>query len=202
MAAFPLAAHIPGRAGSDISKHRCYRTTQKPTNFHNNFVISAHIVQMLLTLFRVASAIILLLGFSSSYVQCYRHHPSMVDTKGRVNHSSRKAIPPCSSWKVDNENAFLGRTHDISRSRRDIFTAVITAAIPLLGTSLLPDGALAFDNRISTSYDDRPKRRGPQVIPFTSRITEDFHEVSLLCHIYRLSLSLPLLSFLLLSHKI
>lgn len=98
----------------------------------------------------------------------------MVDTKGRANHSSRKTIPPCSSWKVDNENALLGRTHDFSRSRRDIFTAVITATIPLLGTSLLPDGALAFDNRISTAYDDRPKRRGPQVCPFTNRMMEVF----------------------------
>ena len=52
----------------------------------------------------------------------------------------------------------------IERTRRNIFVSstglVASALLPWL---VLPDQSDAFENRISTNYDDRPKRKGPQV---------------------------------------
>jgi hypothetical protein len=44
-------------------------------------------------------------------------------------------------------------------SRREVFNAGL-AGIVVLGTA---EPALAFDNKISTKYDDRPKQRGSKV---------------------------------------
>ena len=58
---------------------------------------------------------------------------------------------------IDNEsnNSLLGR--------RDI---LVGNAAFLMGSVLLKNdnGANAFENKISTAYDDRPKRKGPQVM--------------------------------------
>jgi hypothetical protein len=48
-----------------------------------------------------------------------------------------------------------------SISRRNVFGLAISSAM-MLGITK-DDEALAFANKISTQYDDRPKRRGPQV---------------------------------------
>jgi hypothetical protein len=87
------------------------------------------------------------------------------DDNSPTNLAARKTMPllvPCSSWKVGDKNVITGGTLYNSRTRRDIFATAVTATIPLLATYLLPNGALAFDNRISTAYDNRPKRKGPQ----------------------------------------
>ena len=46
---------------------------------------------------------------------------------------------------------------DLSSSRRQVMSA-----FGVVAGSLFADSAFAFDNRISTKYDDRPNRRGPK----------------------------------------
>ena len=50
---------------------------------------------------------------------------------------------------------------DPSMSRRNLLALGVSSAV-LLGTTN-GDTAKAFPNKISDKYDDRPKRRGPQV---------------------------------------
>ena len=57
--------------------------------------------------------------------------------------------------------AGIPASSEASTSRRNLFALGISSAI-LLGTSGV-DAAEAFSNKISDKYDDRPKRRGPQV---------------------------------------
>ena len=45
-------------------------------------------------------------------------------------------------------------------SRRAFLGGMLLISAPLLSSS---SAALAFDNKISSKYDDRPKRRGPKV---------------------------------------
>ena len=51
---------------------------------------------------------------------------------------------------------------DPTLNRRNFMALGISSAV-LLGTSKNGDAARAFPNKISDKYDDRPKRRGPQV---------------------------------------
>lgn len=60
-----------------------------------------------------------------------------------------------------NPAAIISASSEASTSRRSLFALGISSAI-LLGTSD-GDAAEAFSNKISDKYDDRPKRRGPQV---------------------------------------
>ena len=54
-------------------------------------------------------------------------------------------------------------------SRRE---AIINGAATVAGIVLAPNNALAFDNKISDKYSDRPRQRGSKV---------SFHDVMYLC---------------------
>ena len=55
------------------------------------------------------------------------------------------------------------KTESFSKNRRECLQAPFCASTALLflGLGTPTQAALAFDNKISTQYDDRPKRRGP-----------------------------------------
>jgi hypothetical protein len=73
----------------------------------------------------------------------------------------------CSGLLIDSS-----RRHEIptkgteTLSRREIFSGIISG----LAMTTIGGPAVAFENKISTKYDDRPKRRGPKVCVFPSKV--------------------------------
>lgn len=74
-------------------------------------------------------------------------------------------------WIIHSSVALVGRTtpeaknvkvHEIPEnlSRREIFGVGVASVFGCLTAGSLANPALAFDNKISTKYDDRPKQRG------------------------------------------
>lgn len=114
---------------------------------------------------KLTTFVIFLLG-SSCYltekVFSFMNHPSLVcdSYSNRLQCiPSKKRLPLLALFSSSEDDA-TGITSN-SSTRRDIFIAAV-AAIPAF-SSLTSDEVFAFENRISTAYDDRPKRKGPQV---------------------------------------
>lgn len=80
-----------------------------------------------------------------------------------------------------NSKSSDGCEDDLVLTRRKTLESWLVGAAAI-GFLASPENAMAFDNRISTQYDDRPKQRGAKVSCSTSTLSDRQHvEVHALC---------------------
>lgn len=69
-----------------------------------------------------------------------------------VQSSARALIAPCAPDATARDT-----------NRREILACGVASLFGILTGTSFPDSTFAFENKISTQYDDRPKRRGAKV---------------------------------------
>ncbi len=91
----------------------------------------------------------------------FRLIESMVILLGLFHSATALVVPNTSKGIGPNQNKDNVVTDDTVR--RDFLRFGISSVLGLTTATSLTSPSLAFDNKISTQYDDRPKRRGSKV---------------------------------------